>query len=62
MITSANGEPLANIHLPFVSENAFSAVHSDLEVGLESGKIIGRGCLPISLITSSVNNYNNKSG
>ena len=41
ILTSENGEPEAKIALPPVHLCACSAVHSALEVGLESGKIIG---------------------
>ena len=41
ILTSENGEPEAKIALPPVHFCACSAVHSALEVGLESGKIIG---------------------
>ncbi len=41
-MTLAKGEPLANIALPFVALYAYSAVHSDLDVGLDKANIIGR--------------------
>lgn len=40
-VTGANGDPEAKIALPSVYLYASSAVHSALDVGLESAKIIG---------------------
>ena len=39
--TSGKGEPLAKMARPPVAAWACSAVHSDREVGLESGKMMG---------------------
>ena len=38
---SGNGEPLAKMALPPVAFWAAAAVHSDLEVGLDRGKMMG---------------------
>ena len=54
---SGKGEPLAKIALPPVAAWAWVAVHSDLEVGLERGKMIGGVSLSfIACNTSSENN------
>ena len=39
--TSGKGEPLAKMARPPVAAWACSAVHSDREVGLDSGKMMG---------------------
>src|ERR1700752_4222898 len=44
-LTGAKGEPVATSARPLVQLIKSSAVASDLEVGLERGKIIGRGVL-----------------
>jgi len=41
-VTGSNGEPLAKTAAPSVQRYACSAVHSALEVGLESAKMTGR--------------------
>ena len=38
---SGKGDPLAKMALPPVAFCAAAAVHSDLEVGLDSGKMMG---------------------
>ncbi len=56
MVTGSKGEPEAKIALPWVHRWACSAVHSEREVGFDSGKIIGGlGQLFISVRTSSEN-------
>ena len=52
---SGKGDPLAKMALPPVAFWAAAAVHSDLEVGLERGKMIGGVSLSfIACNTSSV--------
>ena len=41
MLMSWKGDPLAKMARPLVAAWASAAVHSDLEVGLERGKITG---------------------
>ena len=54
--TSPNGDPLANNTRPSLNRIASSNVHSALDVGLESGKMIGRLLISdISMIASLVN-------
>mmetsp|Transcript_538 Transcript_538/g.2192 ORF Transcript_538/g.2192 Transcript_538/m.2192 type:complete len:214 (+) Transcript_538:122-763(+) len=54
--TGSNGDPLAKTTLPSLQAMACSNVHSDFDVGLLSGKMIGRSFRAhIALTTSSVN-------
>src|SRR5207244_11313524 len=54
--TSANGEPVAINARPSVQRNRSAGTASDFEVGLDSGKIIGRSHLrAISRTMGSVN-------
>ena len=41
MLMSGKGEPLAKMARPLVAAWASAAVHSDLEVGLDRGKMMG---------------------
>mmetsp|Transcript_33002 Transcript_33002/g.83781 ORF Transcript_33002/g.83781 Transcript_33002/m.83781 type:complete len:255 (+) Transcript_33002:1263-2027(+) len=53
-VSGAKGEPDANTTRPSVQLNASSYVHSDLEVGLDRGKMMGRSfSAAISRTTSS---------
>jgi hypothetical protein len=55
-VTGSKGLPLANSTLPLVQVKASSAVHSALDVGLDSGKMMGRSLsLLISSTTSLLN-------
>src|SRR5258705_10580021 len=55
-LTGAKGEPVATSARPLVQLIKSSAVASDLEVGLERGRMIGRGVLrAISRTIGSVN-------
>merc|ERR1719187_1717933 len=51
--TSENGEPLAKIAVPPVAAWASSAVHSDREVGLERGKMMGLGSFSFMAVMTS---------
>src|SRR2546422_4074881 len=54
--TGANGEPVATSARPSVQRIRSSAVASDFEVGLDSGKMIGRSTLrAISRTIDSLN-------
>src|SRR2546425_12514759 len=53
--TGANGEPVATSARPVVQRIRWSAFASDFDVGLDSGKMIGRATLrPISRTIASV--------
>mmetsp|Transcript_3991 Transcript_3991/g.14503 ORF Transcript_3991/g.14503 Transcript_3991/m.14503 type:complete len:214 (+) Transcript_3991:196-837(+) len=55
-VTGSNGEPLAKTTLPSVHRMACSNVHSALEVGFDSGKMIGRSFnAAMAFTTSSLN-------
>ena len=52
MVMSGKGEPLAKMARPLVASCAWAAVHSEREVGLERGKMIGG--LGFSFIASRI--------
>src|ERR1700745_3232218 len=57
-VSGGNGLPLAKIARPFDQVYASSAVHSDRDVGLEYGKMIGRSLISeIASITFWLNSF-----